>query len=68
MLVLATLAGCELSALGLSLVLLAHLIKEYIMGFPELILDPPEPSKDSTPDHDRTTSGFSAHLTCCCGA
>jgi membrane-bound ClpP family serine protease len=51
-LVLATLAG-QLSALGLPLVVLTHLIKEYIMGFPELILDPPEPSKDSTADHDR---------------
>jgi hypothetical protein len=52
-LVLATLAGGQLSALGLPLVLLAHLIKEYIMGFPELILDPPEPSNDSAADHDR---------------
>lgn len=55
-LVLAALAGGQVGALGLPLVVLAHLVKEYIMGFPELVLDPPEPTEDAPAIDDRMSA------------
>lgn len=51
-LILAALSGDSLGVVGLPAVLLAAMLKEYVLGFPELALAPPDPSEaDKDAEH-----------------
>lgn len=45
LLILAVLGGDAIGIIGLPAVALAYMMKEYVLGFPELILDPPSPAE-----------------------